>query len=215
MNKKLFIFAHPDDEAFGPAGTIAKLAKDNEVLVVSLCNGARPGAEHVLAERMSAFESSCELLGAKNQIYNSPDCTLTYDATLRTIETIIKEFEPDTVYTHNVSDIHLDHRVVAECVMVACRPKPDSTVKAIYTCEMPSSTAWSFGKISPVFVPNVYVDITDTMSIKKQALELYTSEVYKFPDARSIEAVETLAKYRGYQAGYNFAEAMSLVFNKQ
>jgi len=60
--KILFIFAHPDDEAYGPAGTISKLAKDgNDVVVVSLCNGRRPGMEvkrEVLAGELSNLKAS-------------------------------------------------------------------------------------------------------------------------------------------------------------
>jgi hypothetical protein len=214
MNSKiLFLFAHPDDEAYGPAGTIAKLSQENQVIVVSLCNGARPGNEHVADARASAFVKSCEMLGAEWKIYNTPDCALTYDDTLKTIELLVEYCKPDIIYTHNISDIHRDHRLVAECCIVASRPKPNSTVKELYFCEMPSSTAWSFGKFEPLFNPNVFKDITDFIEIKKQVLELYITETYKFPDARSVEAVEILSKYRGYQSGITHAEAFQLVFS--
>lgn len=210
----LFIFAHPDDEAYGPAGTIAKLSEDNDVAVISLCNGARPGNMQVAKDRQDAFKKSCGLLGAQWQIYPWPDCTLNYDDTLKTIEEQIAYYEPTAVYTNNISDIHRDHRLVAECCMVACRPKPTSTVNALYFCEMTSSTSWSFGKIEPQFTPNVYNDITDYIDVKKQALSLYSTEIYNFPDARSIDAVETLAQYRGYQSGFKYAEAFQLVFSR-
>ena len=208
----LFVFAHPDDEAYGPAGTIAKLAKTNNVTVVSLCDGSRPGSEHVASSRTTAFRSSCELLGATPVIYDTPDCTLEYASTLKSVELLIEYHRPDVVYTHNISDIHKDHRLVAECCMVACRPKPTSTVSALYFSEMPASTAWSFGQLSPVFNPNTYIDVTEYSDIKKQVLGLYLTETYEFPDARSIEAVDVLSKYRGYQSGVTHAEAFQLVF---
>jgi len=45
-------------------------------------------------------------------------------------------------------------------------------------------------------------------------LSLYTTETYAYPDARSIEAMEVRAKFRGTQVGVNFAEAFQLVFSK-
>ena len=210
----LFILAHPDDEAFGPAGTIMRLAKTNDVTVVSLCNGARPGNESVAADREAAFVKSCTNMGVKWKIYERPDCSLTYDATLKSVEKLIADYKPDAVYTHNISDIHRDHRLVAECCVVACRPKPESTVKELYMCEMPASTDWSFGQIEPVFKPNVYVDITDYIKAKEQILALYGTEIYDYPDARSVESMRTTAMFRGKQAGFEYAEAFSLVFKR-
>ena len=210
----LFILAHPDDEAYGPAGTIAHLSKQDEVIVVSLCNGARPGSNHVKTGRVEAFTQSCELLGASSIIGDTNDCELKYDSTLSFIERCIAMYNPETVYTNNISDIHRDHRLVAECSMVACRPKPTSTVKKLYFCEIPSATPWSFGMIQPQFTPNEYRDITDVIELKKKVLGLYTTETYEFPDARSVEATEVLAKYRGSQSGFRYAEAHQLVFSR-
>ena len=73
----VFIFAHPDDEAYGPAGTIHQLAnKGHDVTVVSMCKGDRPGAEEVSTGRMEAFEKSCETLGAKPIMFLGHDCKL-------------------------------------------------------------------------------------------------------------------------------------------
>lgn len=208
----LFVVAHPDDEAFGPAGTIAKLAKDNIVTVVSLCKGNRPGAEAVADSRIEAFTNSCKILGAESIVYSSSDLHLDYHQALADIETSICKVKPNIVYTQNISDIHIDHSTTARACMAACRPTLNSTVTQLYMFEIPGSTDWSFGKLEPRFVPNIYVDITDYIELKKQAMALYKTETYEFPDARSIEAMETLAKYRGYAVGIPYAEAFQLVF---
>ncbi len=209
----LFILAHPDDESYGPAGTIAKLAQDHNVTVVSLCNGSRPGNDNVAAYRSGIFSRNCELVNAKWKIYNSQDCTLEYDSVLKTVEALVDFDKPDVVYTHNISDIHRDHRLVAECCMVACRPKPESTVQALYMCEIPASTEWGFGQFGD-FKPNTFVDITDFMPHKIKMLEQYKSEVYMHPDARSVENMRVLAEKRGMNVGVRFAEAFQLVFQK-
>lgn len=211
----LFIFAHPDDEAYGPAGTIAKIAERNETYILCLCKGDRPGTEYVWQHRSNSFNESCQLLGARPIQKDFSDCKLEYDSTLKAIEETINEIKPTIVYTHNISDVHRDHRLVAECCLVACRPKPAGYVNELYFCEMPAGTDWAFGQLNGTFNPNVYLDITDFMDVKKSALSLYSSELYAFPDARSVGAVETLATYRGYQAGVHRAEAFQLVFFRE
>jgi len=208
----LFVISHPDDEAFGPAGTIAKLSKNNNVTVASLCKGNRPNTIGVETLRIEAFKSSCNILGATPIIYNSNDLYLNYHQALSDIETTIRKINPSVVYTQNISDIHIDHSVTARACMAACRPTLTSCVQELYMFEVPGSTNWSFDQLEPTFIPNTYVDITDYIKLKKESISLYSTETYAFPDARSIEAVETLARYRGYSVGIQYAEAFRLVF---
>jgi len=213
--KILFLLAHPDDEAYGPYGTILKLVKQgHEVTVFCLCNGERPGNEKVSADRVFAFKENCELAGVEWKIQNNPDLSLKYNETVANVTGIIDFFKPDAVYTHNISDLNNDHRIVAEAALVACRPKPNSTVNELYFFEVPSSTDWTFSQVHPVFEPNTYINITDCIEDKKLALARYSTETYPFPDARGVEAMETLSKYRGYQVGYRNAEALKLVFKR-
>jgi len=207
--KILFLIAHPDDEAYGPFGTIAKLAKDHNVTVFCLCNGERPGNVKVSADRVFAFKANCDQLGVDWKIQNNADCSLEYRSTLANVEGIIDYFKPDIVYTHSNTDLHNDHKLIAEAALVACRPKPNSTVQELYFFEIPQ-----FAQSQGSFVPNVYTDITDYIDIKKQALNRYATETYEFPDARSVEAVETLAKYRGYAVGVTHAESFHLIFKR-
>jgi LmbE family N-acetylglucosaminyl deacetylase len=210
----LFLIAHPDDEAYGPYGTLAKASAEHNVTVCCLCDGRRPGSEEVADSRTGAFMENCKRLGAEWRMWSNPDLGLTYNDTVTQVIGIIEHFKPDIVYTHNISDLNNDHRMVAEAALVACRPKPASTVKELYFFEIPSSTDWTFSQVQPTFEPNVYVDVTDYMDDKKLAMQRYTTETYPFPDARSIEAMETLSKYRGYQVGVNNAEALKLVFKR-
>ena len=212
MTTALFIFAHPDDEAYGPAGTIAKIAQHHEVVVVSLCKGDRPNSEEVSDVRSKAFKRSCKLLGAESVMLDFSDCRLEYAPTLEAIELLINEYNPEVVYTHSVSDVHKDHRLVAECCLVACRPTINSNVRSLISCEMPSSTPWSFGQVAPAFNPTLYTDVSEFIDLKRKVLELYHTEVYPAPDARSVESIESLARQRGFQIGTNYAEAAQLVF---
>lgn len=213
--KILFIFAHPDDESYGPGGTICKLSKNHEVMVVSLCDGSRPGNEQVSITRSETFRNVCNMFGAKTKMYQYKDARLEFDETLRTIEKLVEQEKPDIVYTHSMSDLHKDHRIVAECCLVACRPKKDGIIKELYFCEMPASTDWSFGKINDVFRANIYEDISEFIQTKEYALSLYDTETYSFPDARSVESMLNRSKLRGSQAGFCHAEAFELIYSKR
>jgi len=202
----LFLIAHPDDEAYGPFGTIAKLAKDHKVTVFCICNGERPGNVKVSSDRVFAFKANCEQLGVEWKIQNNPDCSLEYRDTLSNVEGIIDYYKPDVVYTHSNTDLHNDHKLLAEVALVACRSKPESTVNSLYFFELPAFAQ------ADIFKPNTYVDVSEYIEMKKEALTRYQTETYAFPDARSVQAVEVLAQYRGYQSGINYAEAFNLVF---
>ncbi len=211
----LFVVAHPDDEAYGPYGTMAKLVKEgHKVTLFCLCNGERPGFEQVATERVFALKANCEHLGIDWKIWNNKDLSLELNDTAHLLTELIAKYKPEVVYTHNISDINHDHRVLADATMIACRPKPDSSVNKLYFFEVPSSTDWTFSQIEPVFQPTTYVDISNYIETKKLALSRYHTETYEFPDARSIEASTTLAKYRGYQVGMSYAEAFRLVFDR-
>lgn len=216
--KILFMLAHPDDEAYGPYGTIVNLVRaGHEVLVYSMCNGFRPGTnEEVAASRRRHFFNNVEKAGAKWKIWQNDDLTLDIKDTTEFIDRLISSERPDVVYTHNISDINRDHRVVAEACLVACRPKPNSSVCELYWFEIPSSTEWTFNQITPAFQPNVYEHIEDdVVEMKRVAMTRYSTEIYDFPDARSVESMLTLLKYRGYQAGVTAAEAFQLVFSRR
>ena len=212
----LFVVAHPDDEAYGVAGTIAKLSSKEQVVILSVCNGNRPGADDQVGSlRRIAFSKACKILNVGSMLRHNSDLSLDYKKAVEEVERAVNKIKPHTIYTHNISDINTDHRYLAEACLVASRPKPNSCVYNLYFFEVPSSTDWTFHQVQPSFQPNVYEDITNQWEKKKQVLSLYTTETYEFPDARSIKAAETLAKYRGYQCGVPYAEAFQLVFSRR
>jgi LmbE family N-acetylglucosaminyl deacetylase len=210
--KVVFMFAHPDDEAFGPAGTIMMhVANGDEVTVISLCNGNRPGA-NVQDKRADAFIQNCENMGVDWKLFDQPDTLMTREVTQQVVNTMIDHYRPNIVYTHFNGDVHQDHRLLSECVLVACRPKPESSVTKLLMCELPASTEWAFGQYG-TFSPNVFIDVSRYINEKENLLRMYGTETYEYPDARSVESMRILAAQRGKQSGVSFAEAFQLVFS--
>ena len=210
--KVAFIFAHLDDESYGPLGTIARHVKQgDEVVVVSMCRGNRPGAD-VQVQRVHTFIEICNMLGVESIVQDQSDTRMTRDETQFRVNKLIEDLEPNVVYTHFNGDAHQDHRMLSECVLIACRPKPESTVKELLMCELPAATEWAFGQFGD-FKPNIFNDVTDLIELKQEALEMYETETYDYPDARSVDSMKILAAQRGKQCGVNYAEAFQLVFS--
>ena len=215
----LVIAAHADDEALGCGGTIAKhIAKGDSVYVVFLTDGVgsrtsnQGGATNAAARSVSSL-SALKVLGVTEDAitaFSFPDNAMDSVPRLevvKAIESVISQVQPEVVYTHHAGDLNVDHRYAYEAVMTACRPQPGFCVKAIYSFEVASSTAWAGASYGRHFVPTLYVNIEDYLEQKEKALVAYHEEMRAFPHARSNEAIEALAKYRGSQVGVPAAEA--------
>lgn len=125
----------------------------------------------------------------------------------QSIEKTVADYKPEVIYTHHGGDLNVDHRMVHQAVMTAFRPQPGSSIQAIYSFEVPSSTGWAGTSAFPPFVPNAYADIKNYLDLKLRALEAYGPEMRAFPHARSLEAVEHRARLRGSEVGLEAAEA--------
>lgn len=215
----LVVAAHPDDEVLGCGGTLARLGgAGRRVHVLLLADGEssrEPGSGQMrpdlVARRQAAARSACEILEcASVELRDLADNRLDAVAQLdliKIVEECIGRFKPSTVFTHHAGDVNVDHRVVHEAVLAACRPQPGQPVKELYFFEVPSSTEWRTAGSGQSFEPNHFVDIARTLPAKMKALEAYGSELRPFPHPRSLRAIEALARWRGAAVGVEAAEA--------
>lgn len=214
----LVVAAHTDDEALGCGGTIARhVAEGDTVYAVFLADGvtSRPDAtSEELEERNSAASRAHDALGIKKAYMlgfpdNRMDGVLLLDI-VQKLESIFSEVQPQVVYTHHVGDLNIDHRITHQAVLTVCRPVPDASVKEIYAFEVPSATGWNTPAESP-FIPNVFVDISEQINTKMDALRAYRMEMRAQPHARSLENVFRLAELRGNSVGMELSEAFVLL----
>ena len=129
---------------------------------------------------------------------------------VREIEKSVESHAPSVVLTHHASDVNIDHRVVHDAVLAACRPQPDHPVRRLLFFEVPSSTEWGPAASAQPFSPNFFVNISSTLATKLEALKAYGSELRAFPHPRSLQAVSALAQWRGASVGVVAAEAFVL-----
>ena len=126
---------------------------------------------------------------------------------VKVIEKHINRIQPELIYTHHAGDLNIDHRITHEAVITTCRPMPGQSLKTLLFFEVPSSTEVRISGIFPHFAPNWFVDVSNTIDLKLEALKIYHSEMRPWPHSRSIEAVEFLARWRGASVGIEAAEA--------
>ena len=215
-NKKILIVAaHPDDEMLGCGGTIIKYKKFSEIEVMFMTDGVS-SREKNKSKALKRKEESLKLFKflelKKPTFLNFPDNKMDSIPMLKIVKQIekkIKKFKPNVIITHFSNCLNIDHKKTFEAVMTASRPLKNTNIKTILSFEILSSTEWS-QNYEDNFNPNFFVDISDLIAKKINALKFYKSELKKFPHSRSLKGVESLAKFRGISCGCKNAEAFYL-----
>ena len=215
--KILVIAPHPDDEIIGVGGTIAKRVQaGDEVYVCIVTKGIEPifREEFIEQGRKECREADAKL-GVKETIFlDFPAVMLEtvprYEFNGKIAE-VVQHINPDEVYIPHRGDMQIDHQMVVDAAMVAVRPRGKNYPKRIYAYETLSETGWNIPNTINEFIPTVYEDITETFELKISSLDVFKSQLAPFPAARSIGAIEALAKFRGATVSVDAAEAFSLI----
>lgn len=119
----LAIFAHPDDEAFGPGGTIAQYSKTHDTYLICVTRGEagnnyNGGIDALGSIREKELLASTKILGIKKVYFlNHTDGTLSnsmYKDIARGIKKIADLLEPEIFLTFDERGVsgHIDHVVV-------------------------------------------------------------------------------------------------------
>ena len=215
--KVLIIAPHPDDEIIGVGGTIAKrTTAGDDVYVCVMTKGCEPlfSSDSVNQVRTECKKADLSL-GVKETIFfDFPAAMLETVPRYKLNDAIVKVIQrvkPDEVYLPHRGDMQQDHKMVVDAAMVALRPKYEHVVKRIYAYETLSETGWDIPNTVNEFIPTVYEDISDTLEKKLDAMRIFRSQLADYPAARSLGAIEALAKYRGATVNMMAAEAFTLI----
>jgi LmbE family N-acetylglucosaminyl deacetylase len=217
MSCVLVIAPHPDDEVLGCGGAIARhVALGDDVYVCIVSKGAPDvfPSEFVEQGRREAASAN-KLLGTRRIIFldfPAPRLDLVPTSTLATaLKDIIVQVQAGTVYLPHHGDLHGDHKAVYWATLVAARPNGSFFPKRLLCYETPSETEWGAPIACDAFVPTVFVDVSQYLGVKLEAMTCYESQLMPSPRARSLASIEALAHFRGSTIGVTGAEAFCLV----
>jgi len=231
----LVVAAHPDDETIGMGGTLKKISKLHQVTIVFMNDG-------VLGRRQSGFKNktdyeisqdeknaiikdielrrkqaiqACKILGINDvRFLNFPNVemdTVPLLKIIKSIEKIISELQSSIIFTHHYNDISIDHKLTYEATITAARPLPHSTVSSIFSFELLGDTYW---RKPSKFNPNMFVDITNEIDLKMQALNVYEKEIRPPPHIRNEETIRAIAKRWGGISGFYYAEPFEIILHR-
>jgi len=215
MNKVIVVAPHADDEIIGCGATIAKHIKNGDEVYVIIATNASKGSPELYNEEM-VKKTRNEAISAHNFIGITKTYFLEFPAPALNafpefkisveLFKIFKQILPNIMYLPHPGDIHQDHKAIYRASLVAGRPQGINKIEKIYCYETLSETEWSPMHEKP-FVPNHFVDVTDTFELKCCAMSFFKSQIKEFPHSRSLETFEALAKFRGSTVGVKRAEA--------
>lgn len=221
--RTLVVAAHPDDEVLGCGATIARFTQaGEEVHVLILGEGVtsrREASEQAQAEALTqlgkASREAGRILGVQQaQCAGLPDNRLDTVPLLEVVQHIedaIERLAPERVLCQHGGDLNVDHMLTFRATMTATRPQPGHPVKEVLAFEVASSSEWAFGRFAPAFMPDTFVDVTETLDRKLEALQAYGDEMRPWPHPRSVEHVRTMAQRWGSVVGVRAAEAFQTV----
>lgn len=191
----LVIFPHPDDAEFSCGGTLARWARqDNEIVLCLVTDGASGSddpnitPEQLAATRAEEQMNSAKILGISDVIFlGRRDGTVVHDMDLRRdLTRVMRRCRPDilvcgdpSVYWHGNEYInHPDHRATADAALAAAFP---SSGNRLYFPELlvEGLEPW---KIREIYIaspgePDTWIDITDTIDLKIEALRAHACQM--------------------------------------
>jgi len=216
--KVLAIGCHPDDLEIACGGTLRKyVERGADVYEAHVANGCLGHVvimpDELKTIRTKEAEEAGKVLGAK-EVFNIDVGDMCVDShnqdTIDAVADVVRYVRPDVIITHNDDDYMLDHIEASRlaingsfCSGLNHRPRKYEAFSSFIPIYFMDTLA------GVNFQPSIYVDITNQIDKKIEALNCHESQLkwmYEHDNIDFADMVKTCSKYRGYQCGVPFAE---------
>jgi LmbE family N-acetylglucosaminyl deacetylase len=223
------IHAHPDDQEFTVAGTLAKWAAAGcEIVSVVITDGDAgsndpqhgPDYKPILASiREKEQLAANEVIGVKETIFmHQPDGELEPTVALRKeLTKLIRRYKPEVVVTGDPQAVfygngyinHPDHRAAAQLATYAVFPSAGS--RLLFADLLPQGYEPHNVKrlyLSGPEKPDTWVDVSETIETKLAALRKHVSQLGEWDPE---EMIREWATEDGKEQGLKYAESFKVM----
>lgn len=188
------IFAHPDDEAFGPSGTLALYSKTHDVYILCATRGEAgqnhntESMEETIGDiREREVKASAKVIGVKEvRMLGFEDGAISnnlYHIIADKIMTHLEELKPEILMTFEPRGIsgHIDHMAIAMITSYVFE-KTSSAKELLYHCIGQSERETLkdyFIYVPPGYAPeeiDKVVDVSSVWGLKIQAIKQHRSQ---------------------------------------
>ncbi|MGE5528195.1 MAG: PIG-L deacetylase family protein [Patescibacteria group bacterium] len=216
----LALGAHPDDLEFMAGGTLANFARAGHRVVMATATNGNQGHMVIMPPELAAIRREeaargAAVIGAAYEGLGIDDEFLTdsLEDRMKVIE-LFRRVQPDLVITNPPDDYHPDHRacfqLVFDASFVATVPHISDSPRLKAVPQIYTMTPVGGIDAQPEF----YIDITETIGIKLEALGKHESQVVWLKEHDNFDLVATAraeAAHTGFKCGVAYAEGFRRV----
>lgn len=194
----LALGAHPDDLELGIGGTLAALSRGGARVVMAICSVPADFDTRYAEARAAAAILGCELRVLMDGGCHRIEDVKSYQL-VGMLDHLVRELGPSALLTHGPSDFHRDHVAVFHAAVSTQRLSQFDFYSYLPTMCRP---------VPVPFQPRAYIDISDTMETKIQAIAAHPSQF----GARGItfELYRDIARLTGRMCGVDYAEGLDI-----
>jgi LmbE family N-acetylglucosaminyl deacetylase len=222
----LALLAHPDDAEFLCAGTLALMAQKHQwqVHIASMtpgdCGSMDLAPDEISRIRRNEGAQAASLIGATYHCLEERDLLVFYqERALEKVVRLLRQVQPDVVFTHSPADYLLDHEMTSTVARAASfgaptpnlfrergHERPLAHVPHLYYCD-PIEGKDALGRAVP---PGFCIDISQVIETKTQMLATHASQREWLLKHHGMDqylmAMRSWSSERGRAVGVDFAE---------
>jgi LmbE family N-acetylglucosaminyl deacetylase len=195
----LAVGAHPDDLELGVGGTLARLSRSGARVVMAVVS-----IPSDLATRREEASRAAKILGCELRLLRDDRCSRVEDfkhhELVGMIDGLVKEFQPAAMFTHCLANLHKDHKLAYEACMASQRLRYFDIF-----CYSPTSSH----VVTIAFQPHAYIDITETIEAKMDAIRTHSSQFGR--RGFKTEHYREASSLTGGIIGVEYAEGLEVV----